>query len=165
MLIVPLDILGTAAAPGDLLGDIDRTTRLLTPVSRYESLLAQFRVLMTYLRLLFLPVGQNLDFDYAISRSLLEPATLASFLFLAGLLGGALMLLWRSRQGDPVLRLAAFGILWFFLALSVESSVIPIADVIFEHRMYLPRQGSCFLAAAGALLVEHLSCAGRTSGG
>lgn len=158
MLIVPLDILGTAAGPGEILGDIDRTTRLLTSISRYEYLMTQFRVIMTYLRLLFLPVGQNLDYDYAVSRSLLDPSTLVSFLFLAGLAGGAFVLLWRSRQGDPVLRVIAFGILWFFLALSVESSVIPIADVIFEHRMYLPSAGILLsLAAAGALLVEHLS--------
>ena len=31
----------------------------------------------------------------------------------------------------------AFGIIWFFVTLSVESSVIPISDVIFEHRLYL----------------------------
>ena len=37
--------------------------------------------------------------------------------------------------------MAAFGIFWIFITLSVESSVIPIADVIFEHRMYLPMAG------------------------
>ncbi|MBI4689826.1 MAG: tetratricopeptide repeat protein, partial [Nitrospirae bacterium] len=35
----------------------------------------------------------------------------------------------------------AFGILWFFITLSVESSIIPIKDVIFEHRLYLPSIG------------------------
>ncbi|MBI4837754.1 MAG: tetratricopeptide repeat protein, partial [Nitrospirae bacterium] len=39
------------------------------------------------------------------------------------------------------LRLTAFGIFWFFIALSVESSIIPIEDVIFEHRVYLPSIG------------------------
>ena len=41
----------------------------------------------------------------------------------------------------------AFGIFWFFLTLSVESSVIPIMDVIFEHRLYLPSVGA-FIALA-----------------
>ena len=39
-------------------------------------------------------------------------------------------------------RLLGFGILWFFITLSVESSIIPVADVIFEHRMYLPSIGA-----------------------
>jgi Tfp pilus assembly protein PilF len=41
----------------------------------------------------------------------------------------------------PFYRLVGFGILWFFITLSVESSVIPIVDVIFEHRVYLPSVG------------------------
>jgi tetratricopeptide (TPR) repeat protein len=38
-------------------------------------------------------------------------------------------------------RIVGFGIFWFFIALSVTSSVVPIADVIFEHRVYLPSVG------------------------
>jgi tetratricopeptide (TPR) repeat protein len=37
--------------------------------------------------------------------------------------------------------LPAFGIGWFFITLLVESSVIPIRDVMFEHRLYLPSVG------------------------
>jgi len=48
-------------------------------------------------------------------------------------------------------RLIAFGIIWFFLALSVESSFIPIEDVIFEHRLYLPSIGT-FIAFTAASL-------------
>ena len=46
--------------------------------------------------------------------------------------------------------MVAFGIGWFFLALSVESSLIPIVDVIYEHRAYLPSVGP--YAAAATLL-------------
>jgi tetratricopeptide (TPR) repeat protein len=47
-------------------------------------------------------------------------------------------------------RLISFGILWFFLTISVESSIIPISqNVIFEHRTYLPSFGF-FLAFTGA---------------
>jgi tetratricopeptide (TPR) repeat protein len=44
----------------------------------------------------------------------------------------------------------SFGIGWFFVALSVESSVIPIVDVIYEHRAYLPSAG--LFAAVATLL-------------
>ena len=47
-------------------------------------------------------------------------------------------------------RLISFGIFWFFLTMSVESSIIPISqNVIFEHRTYLPGFGF-FLALTGA---------------
>ena len=48
-----------------------------------------------------------------------------------------------------------FGILWIFVALSVESSVLPISDVIMEHRMYLAMPGVGIAAgAAFAWLAE-----------
>jgi protein O-mannosyl-transferase len=47
-------------------------------------------------------------------------------------------------------RLISFGIFWFFLTMSVESSIIPISqNVIFEHRTYLPGFGF-FLAFTSA---------------
>ncbi|MBI4710527.1 MAG: tetratricopeptide repeat protein, partial [Nitrospirae bacterium] len=46
-----------------------------------------------------------------------------------------------TRYTLPATRLTAFGIFWFFITLSVESSVIPIEDIIFEHRVYLPSIG------------------------
>jgi tetratricopeptide (TPR) repeat protein len=47
----------------------------------------------------------------------------------------------------PVAAAAGFGIIWFFIALSVESSIVPIKNLIFEHRLYLPLAGVS--AAAG----------------
>ena len=60
-------------------------------------------------------------------------------------------------------RTAGFGIFLFFVALSVESSIIPIVDVMFEHRVYLPSAGAA-LAVAGLLhaLLERRPGAART---
>lgn len=44
--------------------------------------------------------------------------------------------------------LVGLGILWFYLTLLPESSVIPIPDVIYEHRAYLPLVGLIVSAAA-----------------
>jgi len=55
-----------------------------------------------------------------------------------------------KRNDRHWLRLTSFGILWFFITLSVESSVIPIRDIIFEHRVYLPSVGF-FMALTGAI--------------
>ena len=101
-------------------------------VSNY--LFTQFRVIVTYIRLLFLPINQNLDYDYPVYNSFFDFPVLASFLFLISLLFIAIYL-FRKQP------LISFGILYFFITLSVESSIIPIQNVIFEHRLYLPMFG------------------------
>jgi len=40
------------------------------------------------------------------------------------------------------LPIICFGIIWFILTLLPESSIIPIIDVIVEHRLYLPLFGA-----------------------
>jgi tetratricopeptide (TPR) repeat protein len=130
-----------------------------TSISRLDYFLTELRVIMTYLRLLIFPVHQNLDYDYPISHSLLEPNVLFSFIFLLSLFVLSLYLLFvRSRTPDSsrlgtASRLVAFGILWFFLTISIESSIIPIFHVIFEHRLYLPSVG---MFLAGSVLISVL---------
>jgi tetratricopeptide (TPR) repeat protein len=119
-------------------------------IDRFSYLLTQFNVVVTYLRLMILPVNQNLDYDYPVAQSFWEPTVIASFLFLLGLALVGIYLLIRS----PRFRLVGFGIVWFFVALSIESSIIPIHDVIFEHRVYLASAG--FLLAAVVLSAEVL---------
>src|SRR5208282_514200 len=58
-----------------------------------------------------------------------------------------------KTESQPAFRLIGFGMLWFFITLSVESSVIPIADVIFEHRLYLPSAGAFIAIATSAFMV------------
>ena len=112
-------------------------------------------MIATYIRLLFLPVNQNLDYDFPIYRSLGSAPVLLSLLLILALFGCALFLLRQSSRGERRLRLISFGILWFFITLSVESSVIPIVDVIYEHRVYLPSVGAFIaLAALASLLLQ-----------
>jgi tetratricopeptide (TPR) repeat protein len=109
-------------------------TKADTDLSRIHYLLTQFNVLRTYLRLLFIPLNQNLDYDYTVSETLLEPMTLLSLgLILCVLIFG----IWIFKKN----RIMAFGIFWCFAALSIESSIFSVKDVIFEHRLYLPMLG------------------------
>jgi subtilisin family serine protease len=59
--------------------------------------------------------------------------------FILTLMGATAWALWRRR---PAGYLGA----WFFVILAPTSSVIPIDDVIFEHRMYLPLAGLVVMA-------------------
>ena len=131
--------------------DIYSKTKPLWGISSRHYLLTQFRVLVTYLRLVFLPLNQNLDYDYPISTALTELPVLASLLLLAGILILAVRLFRNYR-------LISFGIFWFFLTLLPESGIIPLQDVIFEHRLYLPMLGfSIFLVSSLAYLLENKS--------
>jgi tetratricopeptide (TPR) repeat protein len=112
------------------------------PISMKEYFLTQFSVILTYIRLFILPINQNLDYDYPLSTGFFQLKTFLSFSLLLGILAAGALLFKRYR-------IISFGIFWFFLTMSVESSIIPISqNVIFEHRTYLPSFGF-FLALTG----------------
>jgi tetratricopeptide (TPR) repeat protein len=195
--IIPLSMLHIDKPLGELLSDLSEKSRLQTDMSRGDYLATEMRVIVTYIRLIVFPINQNLDYGYPIYRSFFSPPVFLSFLFLSGLIGTAVYLLYKSRwaattvsskklevssdqaeaEGDRsgndlpftthyslltihYSRLIAFGILWFFLALSVESSFIPIVDVIFEHRLYLPSIGA-FVALSAALFAAAMRAKSR----
>jgi tetratricopeptide (TPR) repeat protein len=98
-----------------------------------QRILTQPRVVTYYLSLIFYPHPSrlNLDYDFALSHSLVNPlTTLVSLGAIIGLIGLAFRLAKRER-------LISFCILWFLGNLVIESSIVPLA-VIFEHRVYLP---------------------------
>lgn len=102
-----------------------------------ERLMTEARVLWFYLRLIIVPdisqLGLQHD-DIAISRGLLAPySTLFACIGIALLAGMAFLL----RKRYPI---AAFGILFFLLGHSIESSVIAL-EIAHEHRNYLPIYG------------------------
>jgi len=146
MFIIPLSMLLTQSGSIGLRW-IDELTKMAgyADVSRLDYLNTQFRVIVTYIRLLFFPVNQNLDYDYPLYGTFFTPPVFLSFFILVGVFCWGIYLLYRSYKSDQSnrcwYRLLAFGIFWFFVTLSVESSIIPIRDVIYEHRLYLPSVG------------------------
>lgn len=144
------------AASGSRGGIQEMLWRLATPtnvIARGDYLLTQLRVLVTYLRLLVFPHGQNLDYDYPVAHTFFSlPVVAAASLLIAMLLIAMLLLARGRRSNQPCLKLIGFGILWFFVTISIESSLIPLQDVIFEHRLYLPSIG-LFAAFVASLLV------------
>jgi tetratricopeptide (TPR) repeat protein len=157
MFIIPLTYVGlyseTDKSFEELMADADLATKA-QEMSRIDYLLTQFRVIVTYLRLLVLPFEQNLDYDYPVYDSFFVIPVLLSFLFLLAIFSFGIILFKRLWIKDHSSRFIAFGIFWFFLALSVESSIIPL-HVIFEHRLYLPSAGFfTAIVTASFLLIE-----------
>ncbi|MBT4485778.1 MAG: tetratricopeptide repeat protein [Candidatus Latescibacteria bacterium] len=119
--------------PSSVLVSVTSQRHLDPPLTNAIYTMTQFRVFVTYIRLLFLPIYQNIDYDFPASLSFFEVSTLAGFLFLITLLIIAVRLFSNYR-------LVSFGIVWFFLTSSVEAFK-PLGNVIFEHRLYLPMFG------------------------
>ncbi len=116
------------------------------PVTSFQYFLTQLHVIPYYIRLLFVPANLNLDYDWPITRNIDLP-TVFFFVLLTSLIIVAIILFRRAR-------LMSFGIIWFFVTLSVTSSFIVIYDVIFEHRLYLPSIG---FAIVMAFLISRIS--------
>jgi protein O-mannosyl-transferase len=158
MLIIPVSMMLTKNGSAGVRG-IDELTMMAgsVDVSRWDYLNTQFRVIVTYISLLFFPINQNLDYDYPIYRTFFTPPVFLSFFVLWGVFCSGIYLLYRSYKSGQEncfwYRLIAFGIFWFFVTLSVESSFIPIMDVIFEHRLYLPSVGFFIAIMSGIVFI------------
>lgn len=128
------DVLLPAAA-GAGLGELGHTQslasqRYLTPLNY---LVTEFSVVWLYIRLLFLPYGQALDYSYPLVERIVAWRNVFPLVGIVTLLGAAAIF----RRKYPLL---SFGIFWFFLTLAVESTIIPL-DPVFEHRLYVPMFG------------------------
>ncbi|MDP8214585.1 MAG: tetratricopeptide repeat protein [Candidatus Euphemobacter frigidus] len=94
-----------------------------------EYALSQFGVITHYLRLSFWPHPLCLDYHWPVAGRFGE-------IIPPGILIGALLglTIWG------LIKKPALGFLgvWFFLILAPTSSILPLEDLAFEHRIYLP---------------------------
>ncbi|MGA9422012.1 MAG: hypothetical protein WBW61_06585 [Rhodanobacteraceae bacterium] len=102
-----------------------------------QRLLSESRILCDYLLWIFVPVPSWMGIfhdDIAKSTGVLSPVTtLLAVLFLIALVIAA----WMSRRRAPAF---AFGVAWFLIGHSMESTILPL-ELVFEHRNYLPMAG------------------------
>lgn len=101
----------------------------LTP---WTYLLSQSSVIVHYLSLAIWPRGQCVYPDWPIAHSVLD--VWPQFMLLLFLLAATIWSIFRHKRWSFL-----GGI--FFLILAPTSSFLPIKDLAFEHRMYLPLAG------------------------
>jgi hypothetical protein len=116
--------------------------RLGTGLSHGAYVVAQISVLVYYVRLVFLPLGQSIDHVF-LARGALDPVTVACGLALALAAAAAFAL----RRRAPLVTL---GAALFLATVGVESFVAPLEDLAVEHRTYLVVFAVALAAAAGA---------------
>ncbi len=110
-------------------------------ISPVEYAMTQPGVILHYLRLCVWPDALCLDYQWPVATSpnaVLGPALLLIAMLFATV-GAVVSRHWLGFAG-----------LWFFLILAPTSSIVPIKDVIFEHRMYLPLAAITTIAVFGA---------------
>lgn len=119
-------------------GLTDSTVRMS---SRWIYLVTQFHVMLTYLRLLFIPIKQTIYYAFPISSSIFRNIPLFSLLLLISIL----TLAGRFVRSRPII---SFGIFFFFLSLIPTSSVIVLLPLVSEHHLYLALAGFAWAVPA-----------------
>jgi len=92
----------------------------------------QCRVIVHYLRLSVWPRGLCLDYSWPVVKDFGRLLPLAAVI--AAMVAAAIWGLVRNKAWS-------YPAAWFFVVLAPTSSFVPLMDVIFEHRMYLPLAG------------------------
>ena len=113
----------------------------LTGLTWYQYFFTECRAFFVYLRLLVFPAGQNLDWEYPISRNILDHGAIFGLAAILALAGAAIYF----RRRHP---LASYGFLVYLLLMAPTSSFVPIKDPVAERRLYLPMIGILLVAIA-----------------
>ena len=130
-----------------------RLSTTFTPggASRWHYLLTQPFVILHYAWTFFLPLTLSADTDWQPIANPFDERVLIGVVFIAAALWIAIAA-WRRRETRPM----AFGLLWFFVALLPTSSLVPLAEVLNDHRVYFPFVGLTLAVtwSAGLLLMR-----------
>ena len=134
----------------------------------YQYFFTQCRALFTYIGMFVLPVNLTADWDFPVSKTILDRGAIFALLALLALAAAA----WLYRRRFP---LASYGYFVFLLLMSPTSSIVPIKDTIAERRLYFSMFGLLLIlvdvlsrlkvsrrALAAASLIVALAAAGAT---
>jgi hypothetical protein len=122
-----------------------------------ERLLTEARILWHYLSWIVIPTTRDTGLfhdDIAISFDLMHPAS--TLPAVAGLLALVVLAI-ALRKRLPLL---SFGVLWFLIGQSMESTVVWL-ELAHEHRNYLPMYGILFSAGTALFGVGKSYFTGR----
>ncbi|EZH72943.1 hypothetical protein ATO12_18150 [Aquimarina atlantica] len=102
----------------------------------YNYLITQPYVILYYFGSMILPIHLSADTDWVALE------TIWSFKFIIGALFVIILIIIafytsKTKKYIPI----SFGIAWFFIALAPTSSIIPLAEVMNDHRMFFPYVG------------------------
>jgi tetratricopeptide (TPR) repeat protein len=129
------------------------TPRSWTPgaVNAHDYLITQPYVALLYFKTFFWPTGLSAVYDLKPFVTTGDTRFWIGLAFAVFISAGAIVTaIWRKT------RMIGFGLLWFLIAL-LPTSLFPLAEVMNDHRTFLPYIGLVIaIAGAAALLVARL---------
>lgn len=151
--LIPVLVLASSAALHEGRLDLGSAMNIVNsrdaPLDHWHYIVTEATVLAAYLRRIVWPDDLNIDPEWPMHRSLFEAPVLRAVLLHGLLLAGVGWLWLRRRKTDPRSALALASVLWFFGTIFVSSGLVPLPDLMADHRTYLPSIGIFVLAACG----------------
>jgi hypothetical protein len=111
----------------------------LEPWGWWEYFVSELPVIVEYLRLIVWPAGQNLCPRPPSYDSLLDGPVLTAVAVLGLLIAGSVS--WWRRSGEGHGRLVAVFFAWYLVTVFISSGLVPLPNLMAEHRAYLPSVG------------------------
>ncbi len=105
-------------------------------LDNFKYLITQPMVMCHYILTYFIPYNLSADTDWTVYESILD---YRAILGIIGVLSLFYLALKASKNKET--RLFSFGILWFFITLLPTSSFIAFAEVLNDHRCFIPYMG------------------------
>lgn len=97
-------------------------------ISRFDYFISQLYALPLYFKIIFTGIGQNIDHYIPIQKKI----------SLYSIIGGGMYIGMLFLLFTRIHKLVKFSFCFFTASMLIESSILPIRDVLVEHRMYLP---------------------------
>ncbi|MCB1208985.1 MAG: tetratricopeptide repeat protein [Verrucomicrobiales bacterium] len=148
MPLIPVLVIAISAIHNGQGVDLGQSLQIVNsrddPLHHWHYLMTQLTVIVHYLRLFIWPSGLNLDPEWPTYESLWQGPVLGSFCILAALTTSVWVFFRRCKK-DARSALAWCSLCWFFVTISISSGVVPLPDMMAEHRTYLPSVGIMIL--------------------
>lgn len=150
MPLIPALVIATSMARHsgnfDLTAALNIVNSLDHPLDHWHYVITQVTVIVSYLRRIIWPTGLNIDPEWPLYTKLLAAPVLTSLAILSALIA---IVWWMKRKwpADARHKLAWSFTIWFFVTLVTSSAIVPLPDLMADHRTYLPSVGIFILTA------------------
>lgn len=104
--------------------------------NRWDYLITMPFVLLHYFVSFIYPYNLSADTDWTVITSIADIKFITGMIFIFSM-AIAFFISIRNKILAPI----SFGIIWFFVTLAPTSSIIPLAEVLNDHRMFYPLVG------------------------
>jgi tetratricopeptide (TPR) repeat protein len=120
---------------------------ILTPdafdvITPWQFLISEFKVVLHYLSIFVWPFNMSVEYDWKMATSFFSFDVILPFILLMSLFGFIAQAIWRKKY-----TVLAFGLTWFFIAISPRSTILPSPELVCDYKTYLSSVGIMFILA------------------